>query len=267
MRPPAILKQWVIAWVAGVVGLAVAEPLVTVEFGQAGGNSGATFFFQNTDSGVIYDEGQFKFGDVLGGVAQAVKGRNPSYSTNTLESIVSEWNVSISSDSGEVYSGWNPSLNSGVLDLTHGPGWEDFDYDGWHNATDNPNQDEMAVSVNFGDQLDFNNNGQFDPASEALLETTNIVQDAFTGVDGGGSGYTTDANAIGVIPESVPLQLSGMTFEFTSSTNMTYTVFSSTNLTSGIWMIETNFTGSGTTNFFEMVPTHSNQFFKVERVF
>lgn len=80
-----------------------------------------------------------------------------------------------------------------------------------------------------------------------------------TGINGQAIGITAFLSF-----ESVPVELSGMTINFLTSTNAQYRISSTTNLTSNGWMIETNFTGSGITNSFEMVPIYSNQFFKVE---
>lgn len=269
-QPP--LKPWmtmsVMAWIVGVVGLANAAPLVLVQFSQNGGKSAATLLFQNADAGMIYDSGELLFDQTFMPAAQAVKDHNPVYSTNTLAEIMAEWTVTLEGTSGTagVSDGWNAIRNGAKLEFTHStsPGIPGFDYESWLSFQEDTQQSTAGVTIDFGYQFDHNGNHAFDGGYEQLAQNGTLVQDAFKAETTTGFDSTTDMNAIGILPEPVPLNLSGMTFGFASSTNMTYTVFSSTNLTLGIWLIETNFTDSGSSNSFEMIPLNSHRFYKVE---
>ena len=141
------------------------------------------FYLKNNDYGVTYDRGELKFDELLDGVAQAVKDNNPAYSTNTLDEIKAEWNYMVAQ--GEVESGWSANLNNGIVDLTHMDGRPGTDYSVWKNSTDDPNHDTLNFWVDFGDQLDFNNNGLFDPDSEQLAQIDAVVHFAFIGDDPG----------------------------------------------------------------------------------
>jgi hypothetical protein len=73
-----------------------------------------------------------------------------------------------------------------------------------YNKTDDiwTSTSEMALRVDLEDMLDFNGNGQFDPDSEAFVQTTNLVEWAFIGWDGGGGGWATDSYSYSVIAET-----------------------------------------------------------------
>ena len=68
----------------------------------------------------------------------------------------------------------------------------------------------MAISVDFFDQLDFNHNGSYDSATEALQWNGAKVTDAFTGYNNLGQGISSDANAVTVIPEPTAIGLIGL---------------------------------------------------------
>jgi len=182
------------------------------EFNQNGSQSEMAFYLQNNNTGVTYDSGELKYDALLDSVAQAVKDNNSTYSENTLEEIKAGWNISILSPSagGEVELGWTKTLNNGTLDLTHNAGDPNDDYTVWNNTTANANQDEMALHVNFYDQLDFNHNGTYDAGTERLLWEGPLVNDAFTGFNSVNADYSSDAKAITVIPEPAVLSLMGL---------------------------------------------------------
>ena len=178
-----------------------------VEFNQNGGGSLATLYLQNNDSGVTYDSAELKFDELLDGVAESVKANNSLYTSKTLDEIKSEWNFGLDPSAGDIYTGWSTALNGSVLNFTNIGGIPNLTYDTW---TDLLNNNEAALTVDFKDQLDFNHNGQYDSALEQLSWTGVNVEDAFTGYDGGGLDYSSDANALNIVPEPVTIGLMGL---------------------------------------------------------
>jgi hypothetical protein len=176
-------------------------------FNQDGENSLANLYLQNNDSGVTYDSAELKFDDIFNPVAQSVKDNNSLYSDKTLDEIKSGWAYGVSQD-GEVKAGWNGDLISGLLNLSNIGGIPDLTYDQWLSTS---SQDEMAITVNFFDQLDFNHNGQYDAGIEQLAKLDSKVLDGFTGDAGDGLNYfSSDVNQVGVVPEPTTMALLGL---------------------------------------------------------
>ena len=159
---------------------------------QAGGNTVVNVLLLNNDIGATYETAELKIGVLLRPVAETVQLRNPAYADKTIDEIIHGWAGGV--NQGEVYNGWNITMNNGVAELTHGP----FGYTQW---SDNPSQDAMSISFNLWDQLDFNGNGLFDPDSEALVQTTNVVEEAFDARHGINI-YLADGYAYSVIAET-----------------------------------------------------------------
>jgi len=175
-----------------------------VEFNQNGGGSLATFYLQNNDNGVTYDSAQLKFDELLDGVAESVKANNSLYTSKTLDEIKGEWNFGLDPSAGDIYTGWNTALNGSVLDFTN-EGGKTLDI--W---SDLLNNNEAALTVDFKDQLDFNHNGSYDSLTEKLTWDGPNVTDAFKGYNSGGAGFSSDANALSVVPEPVTVGLMGL---------------------------------------------------------
>ncbi len=186
--------------------MADASSVRDVEAFQAAGQSDATFYLQNNDNGVTYDSAELKFDELLTPIAQAVKDRNSDYANASLSEIMAEWTFGIQ-EAGSVNNGWSAALNGSVLDLSHLEGREGDDYTVW---SDLLNQNEAALTVDFKDQLDFNHNGSYDSLTEKLTWDGPLVTDAFTGYDAIGNDFSSDANAVNVIPEPVTLGLMGL---------------------------------------------------------
>ena len=183
---------------------------ITPSFAQSGDQSQTTIYLQNNDTSVTYDSGELKYDELLIGVAQSVQANNSDYSTNSLSEIMGEWGVQIRAPpTGEVETGWSTSLSSGILDLTHDSGIPNLDYTEWNNTTDNSDSDEIALLVNFYDQLDFNHNGLIDD-NERLTQTSTYVDKAFKGYDVSNVEFGSGTNAIGVVPEPTALSLIGV---------------------------------------------------------
>ncbi len=179
---------------------ASANPIVNPSFYQAGINSAVNFNITNPDA--TYDSGLFKFEDVLMPVAQAVKENNSAYVNKTVDQIMGEWGVSIQPN--EVYNGWTAPLSNGNLDLTHAP----FGYTEW--LASNPLQDEFDFTVNFGNQLDFNNSGTYE-GIERLAQLDSKVLEGFAGrSEDGYSTWSADVNQVGVVPEPMTIGLLGL---------------------------------------------------------
>lgn len=163
------------------------------------------FFLTNNDPSAIYDSGQLNLDAMLGNVADSIIANNSAYSGFTRNDVMSEWGASIRAPpTGEVYTGWSRSLDgNGVLQLTHMAGRENDDYTVWNSTSDNPSQDLMAITLSVPkSQLDFNDNGIFDAATESLYKTTENVADAFVGTSESGlTNWSADGNSYNVVPE------------------------------------------------------------------
>ncbi len=186
--------------------MADASVIRDVEAFQAAGHSDATFYLQNNDNGVTYDSAELKFDELLTPIAQAVKDRNSDYANTSLSEIMAEWTFGIQ-EAGSVNNGWSAALNGSVLDLSHLEGREGDDYTVW---SDLLNQNEAALTVDFKDQLDFNHNGSYDSLTEKLTWDGPLVTDAFKGIHDSLNTYSSDANALNVVPEPVTLGLMGL---------------------------------------------------------
>lgn len=66
--------------------------------------------------------------------------------------------------------GWTTSYSqtTGLISLENNGIFPDVTYDVWRATAQKSNQDMMAVTLNFGDLLDFNQNGQTDPEEELV---------------------------------------------------------------------------------------------------
>jgi hypothetical protein len=193
---------------AAVPMKADASLIRDVTFNQAGGDSIANLYLQNNNNGVTYDSAELKYDSLLIGIARSVKDNNSDYASMSLADIMSEWDVRIRGPpTGEVY-GWQNTLDAeGILNMTH----PDEGYIPWISSEQfSGAYDEMAISVNFFGQLDFNHNGTYDALTEKLTWDGPNVTDAFTGYDGGGLDYSSDANALNVVPEPVTVGLMGL---------------------------------------------------------
>ena len=173
-----------------------ASAVKEISFDQ-GGNSIAYFDLLNNDNGVTYDSAKLKWKELLVWVARAVQANNSDYATNSIEEIIAEWGVQVRSPPvGEVKTGWSVARNGAWLEISHAG----RNYNKWLSTSDKPDQDEMALTVNFYDQLDFNHNGAFDPATEALRWNGPVVQEAFKGISQSGlSIYTTSTRSVTVV--------------------------------------------------------------------
>jgi hypothetical protein len=180
-----------------------ASLISDVEPFQAAGQSDATLYLQNNDNGVTYETAQLKFDELLTPVAQAVKANNSDYVNKTVDEIMSEWAFGIQ-EAGSVYTGWNAVRNGPVLDISHSNfGSPDI----WSYLS---NQNEASLTVDFGNQLDFNHNGSYDALTEKLTWDGPLVTDAFTGIVDMDNTYSSDANALNVIPEPMSIGLIGV---------------------------------------------------------
>jgi hypothetical protein len=84
----------------------------------------------------------------------------------------------------------------------------DLDYTVWNSTSDNPSQDLMGITISIPkSQLDFNNNGIFDAATESIYKTTETVPMAFKGTTSTGFDIGTSGNSYGVIPEPTAMSL------------------------------------------------------------
>ena len=112
-----------------------------------------------------------------------------------------EWNPNIRSPpTGEVYNGWEESLDSSNnVNLSH----SGQDYTPWISSEQfNGDYDMMALTIGIPkSQLDFNQNGQFDAKTESIYKTTETVPNAFTGYNELGSGINESGIAYDVVPE------------------------------------------------------------------
>ena len=179
-------------------------------FDQAGDGSttaSITYFdLKNNDDGVTYDRGELKYNELLTSVAESVKVNNSSYSSSSIENIMSEWDVQTRGPpAGEIESGWSTSLSSRTLDLTH----SGLGYTRWLDTNTESDQDEVLLGINFYDQLDFNHNGLIDD-NERLTQTSTYVDKAFRGYAASGTDFNSGTNAIGVVPEPTALSLIGV---------------------------------------------------------
>lgn len=156
----------------------------------------------NNDPSAIYNSATLNLDALCGDVADIVIARNAAYTGFTRNAVLQEWGISILQPSagGEVSTGWNRTLDAnGVLQLTKQGGKTD---DTWYSTIDNPSQDLMALTVSIPkSQLDFNGNGLFDAASEAVYLSALPVSDAFTGEHDSLNHYSATGTSYGVIPE------------------------------------------------------------------
>jgi prepilin-type processing-associated H-X9-DG protein len=118
------------------------------------------FKMTNDDNGAIYDS--YDFNAFTNVILQlwALPQNQTNY--NSISEMLDDWRVTIRSEpTGEVSGGWNGSFDSqGKLFLNSVGGIIDVTYDGWYAEQQNPNQNDMFVTVSVPDSLlDSNSNG------------------------------------------------------------------------------------------------------------
>ena len=157
----------------------------------------------NNDPSTTYDSAELSLEAITGNVADGIIANNPSYASSTRAQVMSEWGASIS---GEVSSGWTAAKDAnGFLQLTH----SGQNYTPWISSEQHSGAyDLMALTLNVPkSQLDFNQNGVFDPATESIYKTTETVPSAFVGTTTTGFDIATQGQSYGVIPEPAALGL------------------------------------------------------------
>jgi len=142
---------------------------VVANVNQLTADTSITNYITNNDN-AIYSSATFDFIGTYGNLLQAVKDNNPAYAGLGLNDIASTVGITIRSyPIGEVNDGWAPSaydIATGKVTLKNNE--YEGAYDVW-NSNDS-NNDMMALTFNFGNMLDFNDNNTID-ANEALIQS------------------------------------------------------------------------------------------------
>jgi hypothetical protein len=106
---------------------------------------------------------------------QGIRDNNPAYSTLGLNDIGALVGVTIRSNpTGEVNLGWSSAYDiaTGKVNLNNNGITPGSTYDVWN--SNDPNNDMMALTFNFGNMFDFNGNGIID-ANEALYQNGSLT--------------------------------------------------------------------------------------------
>ncbi|MEM9079871.1 MAG: hypothetical protein AAGC74_04180 [Verrucomicrobiota bacterium] len=148
---------------------------------QNQGLTSITLDFLNNDNGAVYNSATFDLVTSFVPVLQAISDNHPGHLGHPLPNIASNIGLTIrGAPTGEVNRGWSPiySPTTGLISFTNNGFIPDGTYDVWRATQQNPNRDELALSLNLGSLLDFNQNNQTDP-EETLLTLPTPANDGF----------------------------------------------------------------------------------------
>ncbi|MCH7227539.1 PEP-CTERM sorting domain-containing protein [Haloferula sp. A504] len=173
---------------AGIAGLMAAGSskgaTVASSAFQSAGSTNIDTYITNNDN-AIYNSATFDLVGTYGNLLQAIKDNNPTYAGLGLNDIASNIGTTIRSNpTGEVNNGWTSAYDiaTGKVTLAHINGIPGLSYDQWNSAV--ANNDMMALTFNFGNMLDFNDNGVTD-FTELLQPTGTTYTNGFRGIEGG----------------------------------------------------------------------------------
>ena len=159
----------------------------------------------NDDPGAIYDSARLSpalFGDLADALYRLPANRD-AYAG--IGDLIGEWNVSVrATPTGEVYNGWNNTLNpDGSIDLSYsGRG-----ADQWLSTSADHEWDTMALTVSIPkSQLELDGVGGYNPATDSrILLTDNTVEEVFVADTG------TPAQAFEYDVHPIPEPATGLT--------------------------------------------------------
>lgn len=194
-------------FVASVFSTAGGATVLT-NLSQRNGLMNTTSYITNDDN-AIYNSATFDVVGTYRAILEAIRDRNPDYAGQSLNEIAGQIGVTIQNEpTGEVNAGWSRAYEeaTGMVVLTHGPGIAGINYDQWNSA--DPNNDMMALTLNFTGMLDFNGNGVTE--ANELIEPNGFFENGFVGFEGG-SGVGGDTPSFRLaIPEPSTMGLLGL---------------------------------------------------------
>jgi hypothetical protein len=154
---------------------------VVTNVSQGSGLTNLTSYITNNDN-AIYNSATFDLVGTYGNVLEAIRERKPGYAGMSVNEIGGLVGRTIE-PTGEVNNGWssNYDIATGKVTLNHINGIPGPSYDRWD--SNDPNNDMMALTFNFGSLLDFNGNGAIDADERLVLGGREV--NGFIGYEGG----------------------------------------------------------------------------------
>ena len=182
--------------------------IYNIDINQSGTNAEITAFLRLDQPGEVANSAIFKARDMYGPAADSISANNPDYAGQTRDQILDQVGFSLTGDTTNglnlVDNGWNVPYNqsTGNIDMSNIGGIPELSFDVWEytNSPTATRSDTAGLLADFGDMLDFNNNGLLD-GNEVLAHNGQTVQDAYVAVKDFDNSYSADGQAVTVVPE------------------------------------------------------------------